>query len=146
MHDSNHFIALLEGNESGTYADSAYQSQTHTDWLSERGIKNRLIKHAYRNRLLSQEDIVFNQKHSGVRSNVERVFAVLKLHYAMGKPCYLGLGRNRTRVELMCVAHILSKIYRLDRGSTPKNEELMGKSPLMRTKLTLFNYFFCKMS
>jgi hypothetical protein len=28
--------------------DSTYQSETHTDWLSERGIEHRLIKHAYR--------------------------------------------------------------------------------------------------
>ena len=80
MHDSNHFATLLEGNESAAYADSAYQSQTHTDWLSERGIENRLIKRAYRNRPLSKEDKVFNQTHAGVRSTVERVFGVLKLH------------------------------------------------------------------
>ena len=78
VHDSKHFITLLEGNESETYADSAYQSQENTDWLSERGIENRLIKRAYRNRSLSQEDKVFNQKHAGVRSIVERVFGILK--------------------------------------------------------------------
>jgi IS5 family transposase len=50
VHDSNHFTTLLEGNETASYADSAYQSQEHTDWLSERGIENRLIKPAYRNR------------------------------------------------------------------------------------------------
>ncbi len=75
MHDSNHFTTLLEGNESAAYADSAYQSQTHT----------------------------------GVRSTVERVFGVLKLHYAIGKARYLGLGRNRTRVEIMCVAHNIKR-------------------------------------
>jgi hypothetical protein len=31
VHDSKHFITLLEGNESATYADSAYQSQENTD-------------------------------------------------------------------------------------------------------------------
>ncbi len=35
VHDSNHFTTLLEGNESAAYADSAYQSQTYTDWLLE---------------------------------------------------------------------------------------------------------------
>jgi IS5 family transposase len=85
VHDSNHFTTLLKGNESAAYADSAYQSQTHTDWLLVRGIENRLIKRAYRNRPLSKEDKVFNQTHAGVRSTVERVFGVLKLHYAMGR-------------------------------------------------------------
>jgi len=32
VHDSNHFTALLKGNESAAYADSVFQSQTHTDW------------------------------------------------------------------------------------------------------------------
>ena len=90
VHDSNHFTTLLEGNESAAYADSAYQSQAHTDWLSERGIENRLIKRAYRNHPLSQEDKVFNQTHAGFRSKVEHVFGVLKLQYAMGKPVILA--------------------------------------------------------
>ena len=35
-----------------------------------------------------KEDKVFNQSHVGVRSAVERVFGVLKQHYAMGKARY----------------------------------------------------------
>jgi IS5 family transposase len=31
VHDSNHFTILLMGNESEVYADSAYQSETHTN-------------------------------------------------------------------------------------------------------------------
>ena len=116
VHDSNHFTTLLKGNESAAYADSAYQSEMHTDWLTTRGIENRLIKRAYRNRPLSQEDKVFNQTHAGVRSAVERVFGVLKQHYAMGKARYLGLGRNRTRVELMCVAHNIKRGLSIRQG------------------------------
>jgi IS5 family transposase len=116
VHDSKHFTTLLKGNESAAYADSAYQSETHTDWLTARGIENRLIKRTYRNRPLSQEDKVFNQTHAGVRSTVERVFGVLKLHYAMGKASYLGLGRNRTRVELMCIAHNMKRGLSIRQG------------------------------
>ena len=54
-------------------------------------MQHRLIKRTYRNRPLSQEDKVFNQTHAGVRSAVERVFGVLKQHYAMGKARYLAL-------------------------------------------------------
>ena len=50
------------------------------------------------------------------RSTVERVFGVLKLHYAMGKARYLGLGRNRTRVELMCVAHNIKRGLSIRQG------------------------------
>ena len=108
-HDSNHFTELLSGKESAVYADSAYQSEHHTAWLSDRGIDNRLTKRAYRNRPLSEEDKQFNRNHSGVRSTVERVFGVLKQHYGMRKARYLGLARNRTRFELMCVAHNIKR-------------------------------------
>lgn len=108
-HDSNHFTGLLSGDESAAYADSAYQSEKHGQWLSARGIDNRLTKRAYRNRPLSEEDKQFNRTHSGVRSIVERVFGVLKQHYGMRKARYFGLARNRTRFEVMCVAHNIKR-------------------------------------
>ena len=116
-HDSNHFIDSLSGDESAAYADSAYQSETHTQWLSEQGVDNRLTRRAYRNRPLSEKDKQFNRLHSGVRSVVERVFGVLKQHYGMRKARYLGLARNRTRFELMCVAHNIKRGLSLQQGS-----------------------------
>ena len=117
MHDSNCFTDLLEGDESAVYADSAYQSQKHADWLSQQGIGNRLTKRAYRNRPLTAEDRLFNRTHSGVRSTVERVFGVLKLHYGMAKARYLGINRNRTRFQLMCVAHNIKRGRSIQRAS-----------------------------
>lgn len=108
-HDSNHFTELLSGDESAAYADSAYQSEKHDQWLSERDIDNRLTRRAYRNRPLSEKDKPFNRLHSGVRSTVERVFGVLKQHYGMRKARYLGIARNQTRFELMCVAHNIKR-------------------------------------
>ena len=37
------------------------------------------------------------------------LFGVLKQHYGMRKARYLGLARNRTRFELMCVAHNIKR-------------------------------------
>ncbi len=45
-HDSNCFTGLLSGKETAAYADSAYRSQDHDQWLSERKIENRIIKSA----------------------------------------------------------------------------------------------------
>lgn len=109
VHDSNCFIDLLTGDESAVYADSAYPSKTHNDWLSDHSIENKLIKRAYRNRPLTKEDKRFNRLYSGTRCTVERVFGILKQHYAMGKARYLGLARNRTRFELMCVAYNIKR-------------------------------------
>ena len=112
IHDSNCFTGLLSGDESAAYADSAYVSETHSEWLARHSIANRLTRRAYRNKPLSRADKQFNRLHSGTRSIVERVFGVLKQHYGMGKARYLGLARNRTRFELMCVA------YNLKRGAS----------------------------
>ena len=116
VHDSNCFTDLLSGGESAAYADSAYVSEAHDKWLAEHRIDNRLIRRAYRNKPLTQADKQFNQRHSGTRSIVERVFGVLKQHYGMGKARYLGLARNRTRVELMSVAYNLKRGASLQRG------------------------------
>ncbi|MDP0563359.1 MAG: transposase [Candidatus Endonucleobacter sp. (ex Gigantidas childressi)] len=59
----------------------------------------------------------FNQLHSGVRCTVERVFGVLKQHYEMAKARYLGLDRNRTRFEMMCVAHNIKRGLSLQQAS-----------------------------
>ena len=80
LHDSNCFTGLLTGEEPVAYADSAYQSAVHAEWLSERGIENSSIKRAYRHRPLGKEDKQFNRLPSGARSLVERVFGVLKQH------------------------------------------------------------------
>lgn len=116
-HDSNHFIDMLSGDESAAYADSAYVSEKHNHWLAEHRIANRLTKRAYRNRPLTEGEKRFNRLHSGVRSTVERVFGVLKQHYGMAKARYLGLERNRTRFELICVAHNIKRGLSLQQES-----------------------------
>ena len=70
------------------------------------------------NKPLSAKDKRFNRLHSGVRCTVERVFGVLKQHYGMAKARHLGLGRNRTRFELMCVAHNIKPGYSIQQGSS----------------------------
>ena len=124
----------MGGKESAAYADSAYQSEKHDTWLSERGIENRLTKRAYRNRPLTEKDKQFNRLHSGVRSTVERVFGVLKQHYGMAKARYLGLARNRTRFELMCVAHNIKRGLSLQQASCAWNQQVMEKMWMITAK------------
>ncbi|MDP0588969.1 MAG: transposase [Candidatus Endonucleobacter bathymodioli] len=76
-----------------------------------------IIKRAYRNKPLTEHDKCFNRLHSGVRCTVERVFGVLKLHYGMAKARYLGLSRNRTRFEIMCVAHNIKRGLAIQQAS-----------------------------
>jgi hypothetical protein len=57
---------LLSGKESAAYADSAYLSLAHNDWMAKRGFENRVIKEAYRNKPLTAKDKQFNRLHVGV--------------------------------------------------------------------------------
>lgn len=109
VHDSQHLIELLEGNETAVYADSAYKSQIHDEYLDTHAIDNRIIRKAYRNRPLSPTDKKFNRKHTGVRSTVERVFGIFKQHYGIGKARYLGIARNQVRLQLVCLAYNIKR-------------------------------------
>ena len=84
VHDCNHFTELLSGDESAVYADSAYKSRKHDEWLEERGIDNRVVGRAYRNTPLTKAQKQKNQRNAGVRCTVERAFGVFKLYYGMG--------------------------------------------------------------
>ena len=118
VHDSQCFTDLLSGDESAAYADSAYASEEHDTWLTKRGVENRILKRAYRNRPLTEEAREFNRQHAGVRSTVERVFGVLKQHYGMGKARYMGLTRNRVRVMLMSIAYNLKRGCSIQQASS----------------------------
>lgn len=116
VHDSHCVTDLLSGQESAAYADSAYRRQKHDRWLAEHGIDNRVLRRAYRNTPLTDAEHEFNRLCSGVRCTVERVFGVLKQHYGMAKARYLGLGRNRTRFDLMCIAHNVKRGYAIQQS------------------------------
>ncbi len=117
VHDSQCFTELLTETESVVYADSAYKSAEHDQLLENCGIKNRINRRAYRNRPLTKKDRIFNRLCSSVRNTAERVFGVLKQHYGMAKARYLGLGRNRTRFELMCIGYNMKRGVSIQRES-----------------------------
>ena len=115
VHDSQVFDSLLTGKEKEAFADSAYKSKERDNILKDKRVSNRILERAYRNKPLTEQQKISNRLVSGTRSIVERVFGVLKLHYAMGNARYLGLSRNKARLGLMCVAHNIKRgmtIYR----------------------------------
>lgn len=115
VHDSQCFTELLSGTETQVYADSAYASEKTHQWLTERNIENGVLDRAYRNKPLTKVQKQRNKRLSPVRSIVERVFGILKLHYGMGQARYLGKARNQMRFNLMCVAYNIKRGIRLQR-------------------------------
>lgn len=102
VHDSQVFDELLTGTEEQVYADSAYASKKNNELL---GDKNRILERAYRGKPLTKKQKHNNQKKSGTRSTVERVFGLMKLHQGLGKARYMGLARNKTRAQLIAMSH-----------------------------------------
>lgn len=109
VHDSQCFTELLSGTETQVYADSAYASEKTNQCLAQHNIENRVLDRAYRNKPLSPEQKKRNKNLSPIRSTVERVFGILKLHYGMAQARYIGKARNQIRFNLMCVAYNIKR-------------------------------------
>ena len=62
VHDSNHLTDLLSGKDSAVYADSAYKSKKHDDWLEDYHVDNKVVERAYRNMPLTPEQKKKNQR------------------------------------------------------------------------------------
>lgn len=116
VHDSQCFTELLSGTESQVYADSAYSSEKTNEWLADKKIENRVLERAYRNKPLLPAQKKQNKMKSRIRSTVERVFGILKLHHGMAQARYLGKARNQMRFNLICVA------YNIKRGISLRKE------------------------
>lgn len=108
-HDSIQFENLLTGSESAATADSAYYSKKHLDLLDSLGIKEMLLRRAFRNRPLTEAEKQHNFYASQVRHVVERVFATLKNQYGLAKAKYMGQKRNQLNFTLMSIAYNLKR-------------------------------------
>ena len=56
---------------------------------------------------LTEQQKAQNKMYSSIRYVVERTFGLLKLHHGLGKARYLGLARNKARVQLITMSHNL---------------------------------------
>ena len=113
VHDSKEFKNLLTGKEEQVYADSAYKSRIHDQYLYEAAIDNQIHERAYRNKPLSKEQKRANTWRSQVRNRVESVFGILKLHYRAGKARHLGLKQLTTSVGFALMAYNLKRAVKI---------------------------------
>jgi len=103
------FETLLTGNGTKVYADSAYKSVKHYEILKKKGVRNRILERAYRNKPLTNSQRFTNKTNSGVRSIFERAFRVLKLHLGMRKAGHSELSRNNTHLGLLSLAYNIKR-------------------------------------
>ena len=104
VHDSRERDRLLLGDETALYADAAYSSRETREKLSRFGIADCVQRKGYRGHPLSAADKRRNAAISVVRSGVERVFAIYKRCYGLGRTRFLGLAKNMTFYGLAAIA------------------------------------------
>src|SRR5258708_32098481 len=106
--DSEVADQLICGDEGALFADKAYDSSARRELLARLGIADGIMRRAWwgsvRDRRPDPQLVARNQALSKVRSQVERVFGLMKrgYHYRRGRAS--GLGRKRTHLRLLAIA------------------------------------------
>jgi IS5 family transposase len=113
VHDSQVFKELVSGDEEAVYADKAYDSKEHSDWLESQGIRDFIMMRGRRGRPLSSMARLFNREVSRVRQGVERFFGTLKRIYKFRRCRYWTLSRNRCHLYVLCTCYNLKRAVKL---------------------------------
>jgi IS5 family transposase len=102
VHDSQVIGALLHGEESGVWGDSAYRGQGKAirevaprarEFIQEKGVSHRPLSEVQKAR---------NRIRSKVRSKVEHPFQIMKRVFGFTQVRYRGLVKNTHRVQVTC--------------------------------------------
>lgn len=103
VHDSQAQDALMLGEETCIYWDSAYgMSQNKNEWYNELGIQTELHEKGKRNTPLTSFQKERNRIKSQVRAKVEHPFATLKTKYGNYRVRYRWMQKNAMHWFLAC--------------------------------------------
>lgn len=108
VHDSQAFKDLVDESDKAVLADSAYHSEEHEDYLLDCNAEEFLMRKAYRNKPLSQADVIFNKVVSRIRVRVEHVFGRMK---QLGMDCVRSIGLKRASQH----NSLSNLVYNMDR-------------------------------
>ena len=86
------------------YADKAYASKGNRDYLRNRGIKDRILYKAVRNKPLTKRQKQFNRIASKTRFIVEQGFGTLKRKFRFYRASYFGMRKvlGQFRFKAIC--------------------------------------------
>lgn len=105
VHDSQVLPALLHGQETRVYGDSAYRGQKAALSAVAPKAKDFTQERAYRNAPLSEAQKAKNRRKSAVRAAVEHPFLHIKWLWGYAKTRYRGLKKNTDRLITMCALY-----------------------------------------
>lgn len=88
-------------------ADKGYQSQKNGELLSQRKLKNHILKKAKKNRPLTIWEMKFNKLIGKTRFRIERTFGGIKRWFNSGSARYRGLAKMHTQNLMEAMAYNL---------------------------------------
>ena len=98
MHDSQALPALLHGNETRVWGDSAYTGQTEAIRAIAPEARDFTQKKASRHQPLCAAERAKNRNKSKVRAKGEHPIGVIKRVFGFVKVCYRGIAKNTNRL------------------------------------------------
>jgi len=111
-HDSKGLATLLNKIpesrlKSGIFADKGYKTPDNDKLLKDKNIKNRIQHKAYRNKPLTDMEVLFNKLISKQRYKVERTFGGMVRWFGNVKAKYRGIKKMHTQHVLEAIAYNL---------------------------------------
>ena len=103
VHDSQRFEAVVTGDEKTVTADKAYASAARAAWLAARGIRNGILRRAWKQRPLNAAGRRWNRRWSRIRCGIEKIFGHWKRSLGYRRVRYVGHEPNRLELEFKCV-------------------------------------------
>jgi len=110
VHDHEVFAEIIPANAGAVYADKAYGSAEHREWLRARNIADRLLYKGYREHPITPEQTALNRLWSSMRAGIERKIADLKHRCSLKRLRYFGRRRNWTQVLFAVMACNLKRL------------------------------------
>jgi len=112
-HDSKSLRTVLrkvvKSKKQALFADKAYKSKKHDQYLEKQGIKNRMQRKAYKNKPLTKWEQKFNKLISKKRWVIERTFGSIKKWFKSERARYKGKIKTHGQHVLEAIAHNLKR-------------------------------------
>ena len=116
-HDSLEFETLLSvpNTCNAVWADSAYQSEAHTELLKTRGVRNHLQERPWRGQTLTPAQQRRNKRRSRIRARVEHVFGhqVNSMRQTLIRT--IGQARAEIKIGFANLTYNMSRLGQLER-------------------------------
>jgi len=113
VNDHNVFEEMIPAETEAVFADKAYDSEAHRDYLQKRGIRNGILKRAQRNHPLTKAQRLRNRERGTICSAIERKINDIKRWAHLTRLRYYTKERNWLQVLFAVVGVNLKRSVKL---------------------------------